>query len=145
MEELIPKLKSKGIIPMSREEARAMGEKGTRAAAAKADQEHQRRLDIIAHRLDEYMKELAPFVFKVAFVTGWTWLFRALGYGYKVEGSKESVQGIPGIACTRIYVQRKWFYLHRTRYYPVFEERTVKAERLVWEVPKPPKSKIIIP
>ncbi len=137
MEILVPKLKAKGIIPMNREEARAMGEKGTKAAALKAEVEHQRRLDIIGHRIDEYMGQLSPWAFRLVQVMRWPWLLKFLGYSYQVIPQNETVEGVPDIPCTRIYVHRRWF--------PLFLKRTVKAERLVWQEPKQPKGKIIYP
>lgn len=135
METLIPALKAKGIIPGSREEVRAMGEKGTRAAAKKAEAEHHRRREIIGRRMDEHMMELCPLAFRVVALTGWGFILKALGYRYDIQGTSETIDGCPDIACTRIYIQRRWF--------PFFIEATVKAERLVWEEPKPPKSRII--
>jgi hypothetical protein len=137
MEALVPKLKAKGIIPMNRDEARALGERGTKAAAAKAEAEHQRRLDIIGRRIDEYMSQLSPLAFRLVQVMRWGWLLRALGYSYQVIPQNETVEGIADVPCTRIYVHRKWF--------PFFIKKTVKAERLVWEEPKKPKSRIIMP
>lgn len=143
MEALVPKLKAKGIIPMNREEARALGEKGTKAAAVKAQIEHERRLDIIARRIDEYMGQLSPWAFRLVVLTRWSWVLKFLGYSYQVIPQNETVEGCPDVACTRIYVHRRWL--------PLFIKRTVKAERLVWEEPKPPKvapppkSRIILP
>lgn len=142
MQALIPQLKAKGVIPMTREEARAQGLKSTTEAAIKTEKEHQRRLDILSRRLDEYMKELSPFGFRVALLTGWSGIFRALGYTFRIEATKESVEGCPGIACTRVYVERRLWGI------PFMPRRTVKGERLVWEEPKPqakPKGKIIHP
>ena len=141
MQTLIPLLKAKGIIPMNREEARAAGEKGTQAAALAAQVEHQRRMDIIGRRLDEYIKDLSPRAFRLVAATGWGWVIRAMGYRYDIQATNESVEGCPPVACTRIYVQRRWF--------PLFRLKTVKAERLIWEEPKkeqakkPAKSRII--
>lgn len=141
MESLVPKLKAKGIIPLNREEARALGEKGTKAAALKAEAEHRRRMDIIARRLDEYIAELAPLTFWLVRKTGWAWLIRFMGYRYDIEATNETVQGCPDIPCTRIFVRRSWF--------PRWSKgKVAKAERLVWEEPKPPKkpkSRIILP
>lgn len=140
MEILIPRLKAKGIIPMNREEARALGDKGTRDAALKAEIEHQRRLDIIGLRIDEYMAALSPWAFRLVQVMRWGWLLKFLGYSYQVMPQNETVEGVPDVPCTRIYVHRRWF--------PFFLKRTVKAERLVWQEPKQPskpKSRIIMP
>ena len=140
MQALIPQLKEKGVIPMTREEARAKGLKSTTEAAIKADKEHQRRMDIISRRLDEYMLALSPILFRLVVLTGSGWWFKLRGYSYHVEATKETVQGVPNIECTRVYVYRRIWPLPR---------RTVKAERLVWQEPKPaapakaPKGKII--
>lgn len=137
METLVPLLKRKGIIPMSREEARAMGERGTKAAALRAELEHRRRCDIIGRRLDEYMQALSPWAFRLALAFNLTWLFRALGYSYDIQATREALGGAEPVDCTQIRVYRRWF--------PFFFLKTVKAERLVWEEPKPPKSRIIKP
>lgn len=140
MESLVPRLKAKGIIPMNREEARAMGEKGTKAAAVKAQLEHERRLDIIGRRIDEYMLALAPWSFRLVTLTRWGWVLKFMGYSYQVLPQNETVEGCPDVPCTRIYVHRRWL--------PFFMKKTVRAERLVWEEPKhppKPKSRIIMP
>jgi hypothetical protein len=135
METLVPLLKAKGIIPLNRAEAREQGDKGTKDAALKASIEHQRRMDIIGQRLDEYIKELAPLTFRIVAATGWGWLIRWMGYKYEIRGTSEEVDGCPNIQCTRVYVFRSLL--------PWRDGKLLKAERLVWEEPKKPKSKII--
>lgn len=137
IEALVPKLKAKGIIPLNREEARAAGQSGTKAAAIRAESEHHRRLNTIGIRLDEYMKELSPLAFRLAKVMDWTWLFRGLGYSYDLRATNESIDNCPPVACTQVRVYRRWF--------PFFLQKTVRAERLIWETPKPAKSRIIKP
>lgn len=131
MEVLIPALKRKGVIPMGREEARLLGEKSATAMGLKKEAEHKRRMAILGRRLDEYMLELAPWTFRLMVLTGWTWLIPFMGYDYQIEATTEEVQGCPGVPCTRVTVLWRWCRWATPK--------VLKAERLVWEEPKPPK------
>lgn len=136
MQQLVPILEKRGIIgPQNREEARAQGAQSRMDLLTRSMEANQaevtRRIQLLARWYMEKMAVIAPLTSKVMYATGFPWVFKLMGYRLEAKATTESVQGVPGIACTIATIKRFWW--------------RVAAERLVWEEPIPLKPRIIKP
>ncbi len=140
MQTLIPALEAKGIIgPRNREQARLLGNASMTDFLKKTTEdlaEAQRfRTWKVNTWFDEQMKTLQPRAFVLVKKTGWTWIFKALGYQFSItEGYEHSEEKNRTMPCTVSIIKRFWRYK--------------TGIRMFWgepESPKPTKTRIIKP
>lgn len=137
MKTLIPTLTVGGHVQtgMNREKARANGFKAVKEITKERDEqkrlqiENQYRLDKIAQRVDEELKQIAPLLYQIVQWSQKTVIFTVFGWSWNVKGELQEVDGVPNIECTMINLYR-W-------------GKVKKIIRIVWEDPKL-KGKIIL-
>ncbi len=135
--ELVSLLSAQGHIDtgMNREKARANGFKAVKEMTKERDEqkrlqiENKYRLDKIAQRDDEEMKQIAPLLYQIVQWSQKTVILKWFGWSWNIKGELQEVDGVPNIECTMINLYR-W-------------GKVKKIIRIVWEDPKL-KGKIIL-
>lgn len=130
MKTLIPTLTVGGHVQtgMNRETARAKGFKAVKEMTKERDEqkrlqiENQYRLDKIAKRVDEELKQVAPLLYQIVQWSQKVSLFKWFGWSWNIKGELQEVDGVPNIECTMINIYR-W-------------GKVKKIIRIVWEDPK---------